>query len=129
MLRRRFGLDRYITHWFVSADLGVRKPDPRAYDVLLQSLNVFPSTTLFIDDRGPNLLPAQTLGLQTALFTSDDTDKHLVPPDVPRIHSMASLAQLLITTAGVTEAKRRGLSRPPTPARDTSPRGQYDAPE
>ena len=38
ILRRRFGLDRHIEDWYVSAELGVRKPDPRAYDLLLDGL-------------------------------------------------------------------------------------------
>ncbi|WP_433004932.1 HAD family hydrolase [Kribbella sp. CA-294648] len=94
ILRRRFGLDRYIKHWYVSADLGVRKPDPQAYNAVLHDLNADPSTILFIDDRGPNLLPAQALGLQTALFTSDDTDKHPIPPNTPVLHTMPDLARL-----------------------------------
>jgi putative hydrolase of the HAD superfamily len=94
ILRHRFGLDRYLKHWYVSAELGVRKPDPQAYKAVLRDLDADPSTILFIDDRGPNLLPAQTLGLQTALFTSDDTDKHPIPPNTPRLHTMPDLARL-----------------------------------
>lgn len=102
ILRRRFGLDRYIKHWYVSAELGVRKPDTGAYDALLRGLDCPPSSVLFVDDRGTNLLPARTLGLQTALFTSDDTDRHPVPPDVPRVHTMAELGLLLAPASPAT---------------------------
>ncbi|MEV8376361.1 HAD-IA family hydrolase [Kribbella sp. NPDC056861] len=95
VLRNRFGLDRYVKHWYVSAELGVRKPDPAAYTALIDGLGADPSTVLLVDDRGTNLLPAQALGLQTALFTSDDTDKHLIPVGIPRLHTMPELARLV----------------------------------
>ncbi|MEV6415914.1 HAD-IA family hydrolase [Kribbella sp. NPDC051718] len=95
ILRERFGLDRYLQDWYVSAELGVRKPDPRAYQAVLRGLDVDPSTVLFVDDRGPNLLPARELGLQTALFTSDDTDKHSIPAGIPRLHTMPALGRLV----------------------------------
>ncbi len=95
ILRRRFNLDRYITHWYVSAEIGVRKPDPNAYDALLRGLDTAPQRVLFVDDRGPNVVSAQHLGMQTLLFTSEDTARHPVPPEVPRVHTMADLAAAL----------------------------------
>ncbi len=96
LLRTRFALDHYINHWYVSADLGARKPDPAAYELLLRGLDIAPSNVLLVDDRGPNLTPARQLGLQTILFTSDDTDEHPVPTDIPRVHSMPELAVQLV---------------------------------
>lgn len=95
LLRTRFALDRYINHWYVSADLGTRKPDPAAYELLLRGLNTAPAEVLLVDDRGPNLTPARHLGLQTILFSSDDTDQHPVPTDIPRVHSMRELLDVL----------------------------------
>lgn len=91
LLRRRFHLDRHIHHWYVSADIGVRKPDPRAYDALLRGLGVPASRVLFVDDRGPNLAAAREAGMRTILFTSEDTDRHPIPAGIPRVDTMAGL--------------------------------------
>lgn len=96
ILRRRFGLDRHIHHWCVSAEVGVRKPDPRVYRALLDGLGAAPADTVFVDDRGPNLLPAREVGMRTILFSSDDTDHHPVPRGMARVHTMADLAETLL---------------------------------
>ncbi|MET7333070.1 HAD-IA family hydrolase [Nonomuraea sp. NPDC005650] len=73
ILRRRFGLDRRIRRWFISSDLGARKPDPAPYEAVLGALGVPPEEVLFVDDRPVNLAPARALGMRTLLFRSDDT--------------------------------------------------------
>ncbi len=44
---------------------GIRKPDPRIYELTCQRLGVAPEAALFIDDLGINLKPAAALGMQT----------------------------------------------------------------
>lgn len=97
ILRRRFHLDRYIDHWCVSAEIGVRKPDLRAYGRLLDTLGVAAPDVLFVDDRGPNLTAARQTGMQTILYTSEDTDNHPVPADLVRVHTMAELTASVVT--------------------------------
>lgn len=104
ILRRRFRLDRYIDHWCVSAEVGVRKPDPRVYRALLDTLGVAPADTLFVDDRGPNLLPAREIGMHTILFSSDDTDHHPVPPGIPRVHTMSGLTNVILGSSAMPSA-------------------------
>jgi putative hydrolase of the HAD superfamily len=48
-----------------SAVEGLRKPDPRIYEVTLQRLDVDASATVFLDDLGINLKPARELGMTT----------------------------------------------------------------
>jgi putative hydrolase of the HAD superfamily len=67
-LRNRFGLDRYINHWYISGDLGVRKPHLGIYRRMLNDLTVEPATVLFIDDRPKNLHAAGELGIQTVYY-------------------------------------------------------------
>ncbi len=43
------------------------KPDPKAYDVLLSTLNVRPENCLYIEDSLRNLTPAKALGFTTLL--------------------------------------------------------------
>mgnify|MGYP006268832255 FL=1 len=44
---------------------GVRKPDPRAYAIVLERLGVEPARVVYLDDLGVNLKPAAQLGMRT----------------------------------------------------------------
>ncbi len=48
-----------------SRALGVRKPDPRFYELACQALGVQPDESVFLDDLGVNLKPARALGMHT----------------------------------------------------------------
>ena len=48
-----------------SAVEGLRKPDPRIYQVALARLGVAAAETIFLDDIGRNLKPARELGMMT----------------------------------------------------------------
>ena len=68
LLRERFRLTDYITDWTISADIGIRKPDPRAYAVLCRRLGLPPHRVLFVDDRPANIAGAHDAGLQALRF-------------------------------------------------------------
>ncbi len=44
---------------------GVRKPNPRIYEIACERLGVAPSETVFLDDLGINLKPARAMGMTT----------------------------------------------------------------
>jgi putative hydrolase of the HAD superfamily len=48
-----------------SAVEGLRKPDPRIYELACDRLGVEPRETVFLDDLGINLKPARELGMTT----------------------------------------------------------------
>ncbi len=48
-----------------SAVVGLRKPDPRIYQMVCASLDVNPPEAVFLDDLGTNLKPARTMGMAT----------------------------------------------------------------
>jgi epoxide hydrolase-like predicted phosphatase len=48
-----------------SAAVGLRKPDPRIFELALGQLAVGPAEAVFLDDIGRNLKAARTLGLAT----------------------------------------------------------------
>ena len=48
-----------------SAVEGVRKPDPRIYQIACERLDVEPSAAIFLDDIGQNVKSARTLGMTT----------------------------------------------------------------
>ena len=48
-----------------SAKVGLRKPDPRIYELALERLGADASATVFLDDLGINLKPARAMGMAT----------------------------------------------------------------
>jgi putative hydrolase of the HAD superfamily len=55
-----------------SAVEGLRKPDPRIYELVLERLGVEPTETVFLDDLGINLKPARAMGISTIKVTDPD---------------------------------------------------------
>jgi putative hydrolase of the HAD superfamily len=55
-----------------SSQLGVRKPDPRFYDLALEAVDVTPTEAVFLDDLGINLKPARALGIHTIKVVDPD---------------------------------------------------------
>ena len=45
--------------------VGLRKPDPRIYELACDALGVVPEGTVFLDDLGINLKPARAMGMTT----------------------------------------------------------------
>lgn len=52
-------------HVIESAKTGIRKPDPRIYEMMCEALNVKPDACIFLDDLGVNLKPARAMGMET----------------------------------------------------------------
>jgi epoxide hydrolase-like predicted phosphatase len=48
-----------------SSVVGMRKPDPRIYELVCRELGVRPARAAFLDDIGSNLKPARALGMAT----------------------------------------------------------------
>lgn len=55
-----------------SSALGVRKPDPRFYELACEAVGVRPEEAVFLDDLGVNLKPARALGMHTIKVTDPD---------------------------------------------------------
>ena len=45
--------------------VGMRKPEPRIYELTCQILNARPTQMVFLDDLGGNLKPARAMGMAT----------------------------------------------------------------
>lgn len=52
-----------------SSRVGVRKPDPRFYELACGRLGIEPHEAVFLDDLGVNLKPARALGMTTIKVT------------------------------------------------------------
>lgn len=48
-----------------SSKVGVRKPDPKFYEIACETLEIEPSEAVFLDDLGVNLKPARAMGMTT----------------------------------------------------------------
>jgi putative hydrolase of the HAD superfamily len=53
---------------YYSHEMGLRKPDPRIYQIVLEENNLIPGETLFIDDLSENIDAAKSLGMQGLLI-------------------------------------------------------------
>jgi putative hydrolase of the HAD superfamily len=52
-------------HVVESAKIGLRKPDPRIYRMMVDALGVDPKGCVYLDDLGVNLKPAREMGMTT----------------------------------------------------------------
>jgi len=59
-------------HVIESSKAGVRKPDPRIYQMMCDALSVSPSGCVYLDDLGINLKPAREMGMATIKVVSED---------------------------------------------------------
>jgi putative hydrolase of the HAD superfamily len=54
-----------FNHVIESAKIGLRKPDPRIYQMMIEILAVDPRNCIYLDDLGVNLKPAREMGMKT----------------------------------------------------------------
>lgn len=59
-------------HILESAKIGIRKPDPRIYAMMVEALGADPSHCIYLDDLGVNLKPAREMGMTTIKVTDPD---------------------------------------------------------
>ncbi len=53
-----------------SHEIGIRKPDPAIYELLLDQLDLRPAQVVFVDDTVPNVAAATEVGIYAIHFTS-----------------------------------------------------------
>jgi putative hydrolase of the HAD superfamily len=75
-------------HVIESSKAGVRKPDPRIYQMMCEALAVKPNQCVYLDDLGINCKPAAMLGMKAIKVTSGEQalrDLHVVLRDRRKI--------------------------------------------
>lgn len=78
VLERKIGtqwLEKDFDAVVVSAEVGIAKPDPRVYQLVIDRLAVAPSECLYIDDRESFLQVARQLGMSGLLYENIDQTK------------------------------------------------------
>ena len=71
-LIRGFGLYDLFDPCLLSCEIGVEKPDQKAYWYLLKKLEIPAEEVVFIDDRLENIEAAKQVGLDAILFESEE---------------------------------------------------------
>ena len=59
-------------HVIESSRVGIRKPDPRIYQIACEALGVSAAASVYLDDLGINLKPAKALGMTTIKVVSPE---------------------------------------------------------
>ncbi len=62
------GLGGLFDAQMISAEIGIVKPDPAAYEAVLAELSVEPRDAFFVDDFDENVKSAQSLGISAVQF-------------------------------------------------------------
>ncbi len=75
-------------HVIESSKVGVRKPEPKIYEMMCDALQVQPDACIFIDDLGVNLKPARAMGMTTIKAPYGD-----VTPAIKELYEILSLRE------------------------------------
>ena len=68
----RVELKSHFDAYIESSRTGLRKPDPRIYELTCEALDVLPGESVFLDDIGANLKTAARLGMLTIKVEDPD---------------------------------------------------------
>ncbi|MGK5630967.1 HAD-IA family hydrolase [Streptomyces sp. URMC 123] len=66
--QERYGFGELVDEIVYSHEIGILKPDPRAFDVVCARLGVRPEECLFLDDAEANVAAARRRGMRAFLF-------------------------------------------------------------
>lgn len=69
-VRERFEFLSWFRGILVSGEVGVIKPDPRIFELLIERFSIDPETAVYIDDVEANVIAARTFGIHAIHFTS-----------------------------------------------------------
>jgi epoxide hydrolase-like predicted phosphatase len=76
---KKLGVYSYFDPVILSCETDVKKPEPRAFEILLSQLKVAPQECIFIDNGEGNLEIARNLGFDTISFSNiEQLEKELV---------------------------------------------------
>jgi epoxide hydrolase-like predicted phosphatase len=77
-LNNKYSFAEWFEDGIISHDVGLKKPNPEIYKLMLKKAGVSPDEAIFIDDKEKNLPPAAALGIKTILFkNTEELEKEL----------------------------------------------------
>ena len=71
-LRSNLGIEEYLAGSVISGDVGVRKPDRKIYEILIEHSGCKIDELLFVDDREKNVIAARDIGIETVLYKPEE---------------------------------------------------------
>ncbi len=71
-MKERFTFLDFCDVSYFSAEVGMRKPEPQFYQLILDALHVQPSEALFVDDFSDNIMGAHAVGMHTIWYHHRD---------------------------------------------------------
>ncbi|GGS93458.1 MULTISPECIES: HAD family hydrolase [Streptomyces] len=86
----RYGFDRLVERIVYSHEIGIGKPDVRAFDTACAQLDVRPADCLFVDDVAVNVEAARAAGMQDHLFVDNAATMARIAAHVERGRAGAS---------------------------------------
>lgn len=66
--KKKFRFLELFDKLYFSSDIGLAKPDPRAYELVLTENNLKPEDCIFFDDNEKNVAAANALGIESYVF-------------------------------------------------------------
>ncbi len=72
MMEGEWAMADAFDEMFISAELGLAKPDPRIYRLALDRLQVDPEQAIFVDDFVENVQTASQMGIHAVRFESSE---------------------------------------------------------
>lgn len=93
-LRRKYELDKYFSKYVISGDVGIRKPDLKIYQRLLEELDIQGKKCIFVDNSPKNLEPASKMDITTVHFKRSESDYRYKPDFV--VKDFFELKELLL---------------------------------
>jgi putative hydrolase of the HAD superfamily len=99
-LVRRLGLRRWLSPVISSAGVGIRKPDPLIFKMVLKEWNLLPKEVVMIgDDLETDILGAKLTGMRSVLVKTED--KPLEASDIVPDACIGRLSELPTIIAGL----------------------------
>lgn len=71
-IHERYGFLDWFEGGIFSHEVGMKKPHPKLYELILEKASAKPQEAVFIDDKEECLFPAAKLGMTTILFANPD---------------------------------------------------------
>ncbi len=66
---KEYNLERLFDHIGISSEIGAIKPDPKAFDYVIEKIGLSRDTVLFVDDNHNHVKAGSEIGIQSVLFT------------------------------------------------------------
>jgi len=72
LLEKQWQIEGIFDHIFISAEMKTYKPDPKIFQIVIETLEQDPSELIFIDDFSENIVAAREAGIHAVQFVNKE---------------------------------------------------------